>query len=78
MNYSLKLNLILFHFAVTFTIIIIIVFKQVVHKATTHLMDMMLIMHTDLQMKLLLINVEKIAEEMKNVNSGLWLQTPAF
>jgi len=35
----------------------------------------MLLKESDIQMKLLLINVEKIAKGMKNANSGLCIQT---
>jgi hypothetical protein len=38
----------------------------------------MLLMETDIKMKLLLINVENIAEEMQNANFGLILQTLAI
>jgi hypothetical protein len=58
--------------------IIFIVFTQVVHKVTTSLKEMMLMKESNIQMKLLPINVEKIAKGMKNANSGLWLQTLAI
>jgi hypothetical protein len=52
-------------------IITFIIFKQVVQRGTTFSKDMMLLKDSDIQMQLLLINVEKIAEEMQNAKSGL-------
>ncbi len=53
-------------------------FIQVVQNITTFLKDMTLINLTDIQMKLLPINVEKIAKEITIATFGLLLQTPAI